>query len=289
MSDNPDLGIYFTPSPSEAIWREALLSTATSAGWRVNGAGPTAATASGKAPGTLWFASCETDVSASAAVDWLVFGDSPSAALAAAVSVAGGVMTAPVLSSAIWHTAQRFATASVLASNGARVLDAAAMALDLPRLGVVRRADAATTTPTEATALDVYLTLPPVSGAKALWQPDLFTYPAGRMAAAPLQVDLTGRPRILVYGPHIDLPPGNWRATVRLDVDPEGGQLRLRLEWGQGTRMATASVTIKEPGRYAIRLNQDWLDPGAAEMRLWLDEASFGGRLTLLDVQVERL
>ena len=289
VSDGPRLGVYFTPSPYEAVWREALTATATSAGWPVIAGASAETTAPHKAPGSLRLATCPSEIAASPEVDWLVMIDSPSAALATVTASAGGNLTASVLSSAIWHTAQRFATASTLASGGARVLDAAARTLDLPGLGPVHRADCADVIPIAATALDVYLTVPPATGARAVWPSDLFTCPAADMTDGPFQIDLTGRPRVLVYGPHIDLPAGDWCATVRIGVDPEGGHIRLRLEWGQGTGMTTANVTIRDPGHYAVRLTQNWPGQGPAEMRLWLGEASFGGRLTLLDVAVERL
>ena len=53
--------------------------------------------------------------------------------------------------------------------------------------------------------------------------------------------------------------------------------------------MTTTSITIRDPGHYAIQLEQTWLSQGPAEMRIQLEEASFGGRFTLLDVAVERL
>jgi hypothetical protein len=289
MTPPPRLGVYLTPSPCETAWTEALTATATSAGWLVMAGTPPAAVGPGTGPGTLSLATSGAGVAASQAVDWLVIGDRPAAALAAVMSAAGGDRTAPALSSAIWHTAQRFATASTLALGGARVLDATARTLDLPGLGSIHRADAATVTPVATTALDVYLTVPPAAGARAIWPTDLFTYPAGRTIDRPLQIDLTGRPRVLVFGPYIDLPAGNWRATIRISADPEGGRIRLRLEWGQGEGMTATSVTIRAPGHYAVSLEQGWLGQGPAEVRIWLEEASFGGRLTLVDVEVDRL
>lgn len=289
MSDGPSLGVFFTPSPSEVPWRDALIATATAAGWRViDGASEDAAVA-GRIPGTLRFATCDADIAATPGVDWLVIHDSPSAALAAILLATGCVVTAPASSSAIWHTAQRFATASTLALGGARVQDGTAGSLDLPDLGRVHRADTPAVPPVAATALNIYQTVPPALGATAIWAADLFTYPAGRAEDGPLQIDLTGRPRVLVYGPHIDLPAGNWRATARIGADPEGGRVTLRLEWGSGAAMTTTSVRIEAPGHYAIHLEQSWLGQGPAEIRIWLEEASFGGRLTLLDVAVERL
>ena len=289
MTDGPRLGVFFTPTPFEAAWRAALIAAARAAGWQViEGASPVAV-APGKGQGALRLATCETAMAVWSAADWLIIADRPSAALAASVAAAGMDIAGGAPLAAIWHTAQRFAAASSLASGGARVVDAPSRTLDLPHLGRVDREDAVAVTPIPTTALDVYRAVPPVSGATALWPADLFTYPAGRVTAAPLQVDLTGRPRALVYGPHIVLPAGDWRATVRIGADPEGGHIRLRLEWGPAADMTTASVTIGEPGHYAIALEQRWRAQGAAEVRLWLEQAAFGGRLGLLDVQVERL
>lgn len=288
MRGGPRIGVYFTPSPFEKVWREALIQTATTAGWQITEGPSTAKPVPESDCGILWLATSETDIAAAPAVDWLVIADDPSCALATVVAATGTATVAPIAASAIWHTARRFATASSLALDGAAVLEAPAEALDLPHLGLVRRSHVAAVPPITATALNVYQTVPPASGATAVWTRDLFTFSGDCPTGELLPVDLTGRPRVLVYGPHVDLPAGNWRATVRIGVDPEGRRVRLRLEWGPTANMKAASITIRESGHYAIALEQDWPGQAAAEVRIWLEEASFGGRLDLLDVRVER-
>tara|TARA_R110002167_G_scaffold9750_2_gene45128 strand:+ start:421 stop:1290 length:870 start_codon:yes stop_codon:yes gene_type:complete len=289
MSPPPRLGVYLTASPFELAWRDALIASATSAGWQFMDGGPPPAPASDDAAGILWIADDHTVIDTPSAIDWLVISDSPAAALASTLSRLGTVTTPSAMAPAIWYTAQRFAAASRLASDGARVLNAAARTLDLPYLGSVHRAEPPVTKPAPGTVLDVYRTLPPLSGATSTWPPELFTYPSGQSDDGPVQIDLTGRPRVLVYGPHIELPAGLWRATLQFVADPEGGHLKLRAEWGSGATITSARMTIGEAGRYAIRLDQNWLNQGPAEIRLWLDQASFAGRLSLLDVHVERL
>jgi hypothetical protein len=289
MSEGPRLSVFLTASPYEPAWTAALVAAATSAGWRIITGMPPDRIVPDDAPGILRLATCEVETTGLSGVTWLVIGDSPSAAVTAVLPADGKAITAASQLPAIWHTAQRFATASSLMADGARVLDATADVLDLPPLGTIRRANMVAPAAVETPALNIYRTLPPVSGVTADWSPALFTFPAGGPGDGPFQVDLTGRARILVYGPHIDLPQGDWRATVRVGVDPEGGRVRLRFEWGVGFAVTTASVAVQEAGRYAVRLDQNWAGSGPAEMRIWLDEASFGGRLTLVDVRVERL
>lgn len=102
-------------------------------------------------------------------------------------------------------------------------------------------------------------------------------------------MDTTGRPRILVWGPYVALPPGLWRAVIRFVVDDTAAGRQFRFDWGTQAACASEYVTPGRPGTYEITL--DWLfeKAEAAEMRLILMEGSFMGTVMFQGVTVQRI
>ena len=137
---------------------------------------------------------------------------------------------------------------------------------------------------TEAVAL-----LDPASP-KAVWAPDLFNYdsrivPGGTRG----QLDLTGRPRFMITGPYITMPPGRWRATYRLTFDAKGSRPRFRVDWGGQNDFLSEEFVPGRPGVFEIVQDYVWTERSPSELRVVLMEGVFDGRMTFSAVEIERI
>jgi hypothetical protein len=102
-------------------------------------------------------------------------------------------------------------------------------------------------------------------------------------------LDVTGRPRILVWGPNVALPPGVWRGVVRFGVDDAAASRGLRIDWGTRTMCVSEHVVPGRAGLYEIALDWYFEEADAAEMRLILTEGSFMGSLMFQGMTVQRV
>lgn len=137
---------------------------------------------------------------------------------------------------------------------------------------------------TEAVAL-----LDPASP-KAVWAPDLFNYdsrivPGGTRG----QLDLTGRPRFMITGPYITMPPGRWRATYRLTFDAKGSRPRFRVDWGGQTDFLSEEFVPGRPGVFEIVQDYVWTERSVCELRVVVMEGVFDGRMTFSGAEIERI
>lgn len=102
-------------------------------------------------------------------------------------------------------------------------------------------------------------------------------------------LDLTGRPRMLVWGPNVALPPGIWRGTVRFGVDDAAASRGLRIDWGTRTMCVSEYVVPGTAGLFEVALDWRFEETDAAEMRLILTEGCFMGRLMFQGMTVQRV
>ncbi|MGO4410927.1 MULTISPECIES: hypothetical protein [unclassified Brevundimonas] len=162
----------------------------------------------------------------------------------------------------------------------------------LPGVKVHRPAPAPTDTPlsprlravTEAVAL-----LDPARP-QAVWAPELFNYDSRTVpGGARGQLDLTGRPRFMITGPYITLPPGRWRATYRLTFDAKGSRPRFRVDWGSQTDFISKEFTPGRAGVFEIVQEYDWTERAPCELRIIVLEGVFDGRMTFSGAQISRV
>lgn len=99
-------------------------------------------------------------------------------------------------------------------------------------------------------------------------------------------IDLTGRGRILVYGPYQILPAGRWCIEAEFDLDPEGGEIFLRFEWGEALDFETFRAKCCRAGRYRVTLKNTWVKAAPAELRIWVDRATLFGSMQMLGATV---
>lgn len=223
-----------------------------------------------------------------APADWIILTDHPRAIWSEA---AGAGDAAHPQRDVLSMTSIRLAAAAEWVEAGARAIDAAGDTIDLPGLGVLRLAETNRDHPmVEDPALDLYALLPPPVGAKAHWRLAHFSYPVGHgFDGGTPEIDLTGRARILVHGPYVQLPPGVWEVRFEFAIDPMGKPLRFRFDWGVGDDMVTCNPTIHQAGRYSITLSRRWLESGPAQARIWMMQGTFDGHFEFHGCTVSRL
>jgi hypothetical protein len=120
-----------------------------------------------------------------------------------------------------------------------------------------------------------------------VWEPELFFVDDGSQAATPTAsarlVDITGRPRFVVYGPFINLPPGAWSANVALGFSAETAGMSFLMEVFAGRQLSHARV---EPvGEQIIETNLSFVIDDATDqpvqIRVVNERAAFDGRIAL--------
>lgn len=101
--------------------------------------------------------------------------------------------------------------------------------------------------------------------------------------------DATGKPRIMVHGPYITMPKGQWQMTCRLKFTNALCGKKYGLDWGSIDSFAEFRFSPDKPGLYEVQMDWTWDEPSACEMRLLVFEGIFDGDLTLYDLQISRL
>ena len=140
-------------------------------------------------------------------------------------------------------------------------------------------------------ALDLYATGIPAIGATADWPTSLFSFDRRNDAnpTNPAIQDLTGPPRILVYGPYITLPPGVWRARIRFVVDSAAARHQYRLEWGDQGAFAEHRFKPGRAGFYELTIDFRWTAAAPSEVRLVLANGAIDGTLEFTGLTVIRI
>jgi hypothetical protein len=120
-----------------------------------------------------------------------------------------------------------------------------------------------------------------------VWEPDLFftneDRADGRLRPAVRPIDVTGRARILIFGPYINLPPGAWSATIVTAFSAETAGNSFVVEVTAGVQLGYERV--QPAGEQVIEINlQFTIDESISqpvEIRLISERAAFDGRLVL--------
>lgn len=125
---------------------------------------------------------------------------------------------------------------------------------------------------------------------QATWSPELFNYDSRTVPGGGAgQLDLTGRPRFMITGPYITLPPGRWRATYRLTFDARGSRPRFRVDWGGQTDFISKEFTPGRAGVFEIVQDYVWTERALCELRVVVLEGVFDGRMTFSGAEISRV
>ena len=145
--------------------------------------------------------------------------------------------------------------------------------------------------PAVKAALGAFSSGAPIPGASTVWSERIFRYDqrAARTSAQLGELDITGRPRILVYGPYLGMPPGRWKARVKFLVDSTAASKEFRLDWGTPHDFQSLRISTPHAGVYEAELEHDWPLVDLGEIRLWLMEGAFDGVLHFLGATVTYL
>lgn len=272
------LFVYHLPSPTQSAWRAALAGAAAKAGWDTISSDEAETVPVRENVNTL--VQCD-DVSAphGDATSVVVMAGSPHDTVDVLMQAHG-----MDLHGALRDAAARLAYVS---DAGLQVLQSGAPSHDFPGLGEVARPSGEGIRSTDAgDALAFYESLPPRVGASAAWEPHVFIWTAGSESGF---VDLTGRRRVIQYGPYLMLSAGTWKVDLVFDISIHRAVSELRFEWGILHDCETISKRVTVAGRYSASMTHSWAAAGPVELRIWLDRSMFDGTLKVLSVTVSRI
>ena len=273
--------VIHLPSPTRSAWRSALAEAAEQAGWDVvslDGAEPLHVR---EGVNTL-IQDDDVGNHHPEATHVLIMAGSPHETVDTLIQV-----DQMDLHGALRTAAARLAEASRLAASGVSTVSSGALSHGFPGLGAVTRSSGDAVRPTgSGSALAFYETLPPRPGASAIWGADAFIWTPGSQDGL---VDLTGRRRVLLYGPYLMLSAGTWTVDLVFEISIHRAICELRFEWGILHDVDTIAQRVTVSGRYEASMTHSWTDAGAVELRIWLDRSMFDGTLKVLSVTVSKV
>lgn len=123
---------------------------------------------------------------------------------------------------------------------------------------------------------------------KAIWNEALFVYNdrARRDQLEVGDVDVTGAPKLLIFGPYISLPAGEWRAVFRFGVDEDSCKHEFRFDWGTRTECVSQNVRPGKPGFYELPIDWDFQHTEPSEIRVIITEGAFSGTFFFRGISV---
>ena len=122
-----------------------------------------------------------------------------------------------------------------------------------------------------------------MQGAAAWWPAELFLSEA---PGFPHDVDITGAPRCLGFGPYVRLGPATWRAEVEIELCADAARYDYLIEFGTNGDFSTAITRASGPGRHVATITHRLEAPADVEVRVSLARAAFHGRFALIGVRV---
>ncbi len=115
---------------------------------------------------------------------------------------------------------------------------------------------------------------------KIVWDWDQLQVIGGAIHGLDLNIDLTGRARVLVYGPYVAIPSGVWRCTVPLATAVVGANPKVSFEWGASEHFTTLDLeAIANQPQVAV-IEHEFQFPQIAELRVLLMEPVFHATLS---------
>jgi len=273
------LCLVHLPSAQGAVWRDAATAAAVAAGWRVVEFGPDQPLPE-QGHDTLIHVYEARFGDLCEASQRIIISDDPDRAIEAFQ-----VLHALDRDTALRIVAVQYARAADMAGEGWPVVDGRLQTLSLGGLGTVTREGPPPTVYGAEGPLAFYRTLPPTPGVSVQWPTDIVL---STEASAPGRSvsDLTGRRRLLRYGPYLELSSGRWTADVEFALRIDRAKVELRFEWGTQHDVDVSTNLITTSGVYSLTLSKIWTEPAVVELRVWLDRSVFDGHLEIMSCRV---
>lgn len=266
---SPRVWIIQTPSTNSQVWREALASACQASGWDfyAHERGQSVPTANPDRPLLVvsWLDQTEEVPVTHRAVQL-----SPPAMVFSILKKRDNLSD----NEANYEASLRLATAWAWKERGAVCFYFDNESIDVPELGRVQLFAYEQSLDENQKCVSRALRMYDYRGGNRVketkWGGELFSYPnAVTNNKQGISLDLAGRRRLLFNGPNIFLPPGLWRFTAELTIDPPGNT-ELLVEWGHGYDVSDYTAPIMKPGRYEISLEKKWSDINPADFRVSL-------------------
>lgn len=121
------------------------------------------------------------------------------------------------------------------------------------------------------------------------WGPSLFRHGDRPDAPCPPEIDITGRARILVFGPFVPLPAGRWRAAVTFEACAEARRYPYLIEFGTAAGLTERAVPPGAPPERVVEIEHALTAPATVEIRLWVARAAFHGAIRFHGVRFGRM
>ncbi|HEX3953202.1 MAG TPA: hypothetical protein VHW90_06495 [Stellaceae bacterium] len=123
-----------------------------------------------------------------------------------------------------------------------------------------------------------------------VWTGDLFFIGDRPTERARGTIDITGRARCLVHGPHIMLPPGSWSVSVALDFSREAVEHEFLVEVWTSHQLASGTLLPQQVGSITITLHfaLDELNEHPVSIRLSTVRAAFDGAFAVHEATLIR-
>lgn len=124
----------------------------------------------------------------------------------------------------------------------------------------------------------------------AFWPAEMFTLdPRHVRSGGSERLDVTGKPRFLVFGPYVTLPAGRWKATFRLSFDEAASRMNYWLDWGGTEHFARAEARPGRPGVYEVHIEHESHHDEPFELRVVLTEGAFHGAIEFNGAEISKV
>lgn len=194
---------------------------------------------------------------------------------------------------AVRYASVKFAQAAEYAALGGRLASTEASALEVvANIGLKIDDPISNSVSRKVSASLAYFTaFPSRIGSEASIHPSLFLTRVDDQTNAPatFNIDMTGRRRILLFGPYLELPPGLWQATIRFQLEKTDAVVSLRFEWASGGDNVRLERSLHEDGVYDVSLERTWSSAGPCELRVWLDRSVFDASLVIEAIRLRMI
>ena len=126
----------------------------------------------------------------------------------------------------------------------------------------------------------------PQRGSELRWDRELFLSGEG---VCPPEIDVTGLPRFVFFGPFITLEAGLWRAECELEFCADAALRVFALQFGAEPDYTTVDLQRGRPGLQRFVIQHRLSTAAPMQLRLWLKKAAFHGYVRFGGASIERI